>query len=56
MSSPAAIAWYRNAACIASRISGLPRKENDTLLTPPLVRAYGHSALMRRTASMNSMA
>mmetsp|Transcript_8266 Transcript_8266/g.20620 ORF Transcript_8266/g.20620 Transcript_8266/m.20620 type:complete len:209 (+) Transcript_8266:900-1526(+) len=27
--------WYKKAECIASRSSVLPRKENDTLETPP---------------------
>ena len=35
MSMPAAIAWYRNTTWIACRTGSLPRKENDTLDTPP---------------------
>ena len=36
MSMPAAMAWYRKTAWIASRTGSLPRKANETLLTPPL--------------------
>jgi hypothetical protein len=56
MSSPARIAWYRNAACIASRTISFPRNENDTLLIPPEVFAPGHAALIPETASMNESA
>ena len=35
MSMPAATAWYRKTAWIASRTGSLPRNANDTLLTPP---------------------
>ncbi len=52
MSIPAWIAWYKNAECIASRTTLLPRKENEMLLTPPLTRQRGRVALMRRVASM----
>ncbi len=56
MSIPAPIAWYRNAECIASRTWALPRNANDRLLTPPLTRARGNVALMRRTASRYAIA
>ena len=56
MSMPAAMAWYRNAECIASRTGSLPRNENERLLTPPLTRAPGHVFLMVRVASMKSTA
>ena len=32
---PAAMAWYRKTAWIASRIGSLPRNANETLETPP---------------------
>ncbi len=32
---PARMAWYKNAACMASRTTSLPRNENEILLTPP---------------------
>ena len=54
MSSPAWIAWYRNAACIASRTGLLPRNEKDTFEIPPLTFAWGSSALSRRTDSMKA--
>jgi hypothetical protein len=41
---------------MASRTGAFPRKENDTLLMPPLVLAPGSVALISRTASMNSTA
>ena len=56
MSSPARTAWYRNAECIASRTTALPRKENDRLEMPPLVRAPGQRCLMSGSASMNALA
>ena len=56
MSRPARIAWYRNTAWIASRTRSLPRNANDTLDTPPLIRASGSSALRRRVASKNEIA
>ncbi len=43
MSSPARMAWYKNAACIASRTASLPRNENEMLLTPPETFAPGNS-------------
>ena len=36
---------------MASRTPLLPRKEKETLLTPPLTSAPGNSFLMRATAS-----
>ena len=45
MSMPARMAWYRNAECIASRTTLLPRKENEMLLTPPLTFAPGRVGL-----------
>ena len=56
ISSPAAMAWWRNAACIASRTNGLPRNANDRLETPPEVRTPGRRAFIHRTASMKSTA
>ncbi len=46
------MAWYRNAACMASRTVSLPRKENERLLTPPVTLARGKSSLISRVASM----
>ena len=43
------MAWYRKAAFIASRTVSLPRKANDTLLTPPEVFAPGQAFLICRT-------
>lgn len=40
------MAWYRNTACIDSRMTSLPRKEKERLLTPPLIRQPGHAALI----------
>ena len=45
MSMPALMAWYRNAECIASRTTSLPRNENDRLLTPPLIFTPGQRSL-----------
>mmetsp|Transcript_22281 Transcript_22281/g.71735 ORF Transcript_22281/g.71735 Transcript_22281/m.71735 type:complete len:206 (+) Transcript_22281:1654-2271(+) len=56
MSMPAAMAWYRKALCIASRITFTPRNPNDKLDTPPDTLAYGHWALISRVASMKSTA
>ncbi len=56
MSRPARIAWYRNTAWIASRTRSLPRNANDTLDTPPLIRASGSATLRRRVASKNEIA
>ena len=56
MSMPAAIAWYRNTAWIASRTGSLPRNENETLDTPPLTWTAGSSSLIRRVASMYAIA
>ena len=56
MLMPARIAWYRNTECIASRTTSLPRKENDTLLTPPLTSEPGQAARMAAVASMKSSA
>ncbi len=53
---PARIAWYRNTALIASRTVSLPRNENDTLLTPPELCAYGRFCLIHAHASMKSIA
>ena len=41
---------------MASRTTSLPRKENDRLLTPPLIFTPGQVALMIRVASMKLMA
>ena len=56
MSRPARIAWYRNAACIASRTCWFPRKANERFEIPPLVRAPGQRSLIRGIASMNALA
>ncbi len=56
MSIPAPMAWYKNAACIASRTTLLPRNENEMLLTPPLTLVAGQRFLIRRVASMNATA
>ncbi len=56
MSSPARIAWKRNAECIASRTTSLPRKENERFEIPPLVREPGQRSLIRGSASMNAFA
>ena len=56
MSMPALMAWKRNAEWIASRTTSLPRKENDRLLTPPLIFTPGHFALMIVVASMKYFA
>ena len=56
MSSPARTAWSRNAECIASRTTSLPRNENDRLEMPPLVRAPGQRSLISGRASMNALA
>ena len=45
MSMPARMAWYRNAECIASRTTSLPRNENEMLLTPPEIFAPGQACL-----------
>ena len=45
MSRPAWIAWYRNAACIASRTTSLPRNEKEMLLTPPVILHAGAGLL-----------
>ena len=52
MSSPAWMAWYRNAALNASRTVSLPRKAKETLLTPPEIFTSGSSSLIFRVASM----
>ena len=54
MSSPAAIAWYRNTAWIASRTGLLPRKLKLTLEMPPDTFAPGRFSLIQRVASMKS--
>jgi hypothetical protein len=41
---------------MASRTGSLPRNENDTLLTPPLILACGRRCLICRVASMKSTA
>ena len=56
MSMPAAIAWYRNTEWIAWRTVSLPRKENETLETPPETWQWGSVARMTRVASMKSTA
>src|SRR6266702_3741188 len=56
MSSPARTAWERNAECMASRTTSLPRNENDRLEMPPLVRAPGQRSLISGRASMNAFA
>ena len=45
MSMPARMAWYRNTAWIASRTTSLPRNENETFETPPLISDVGQLAL-----------
>ena len=45
MSSPALVAWNKNAECMASRTTSLPRNEKLRLLMPPLVRTPGQVAL-----------
>ena len=56
MSMPAWTAWKRKALCIAWRTTSLPRNENERLLTPPLILAPGHRALISRVASMKAIA
>jgi hypothetical protein len=56
MSKPALMAWNRNAECMASRTASLPRKENDRLEMPPLVRTPGQRSLISGSASMNALA
>ena len=56
MSMPAAIAWYRNTECIASRMTSRPRKPKERLDTPPEILAPGHRALMAVVAVMKSRA
>ena len=56
MSSPARIAWYRNAECMASRTALLPLNANERFDTPPEVSAPGRFAFIQRTASMKSTA
>ena len=56
ISSPARMAWYRNAECIASRTGLLPRNENEMLLTPPLTLVPGSLLLSCRVASMKATA
>ena len=46
MSIPALTAWYKKTACRASLTALLPRKEKETLLTPPLTKACGNSFFM----------
>ncbi len=41
---------------MASRTTSLPRKENDRLLTPPLILAPGQRSLICRVASRKAMA
>ena len=48
MSSPAAIAWYRNAEWIAWRTRSFPRKLNDRFETPPETFAPGQRSLISR--------
>ncbi len=50
------MAWYRKTVWIASRTGSLPRKLNETLLTPPLTLAPGRFCLIQRVASMKSTA
>ena len=56
MSRPALIAWYRNAACIASRTAFMPRKAKETFEMPPLSLTSGKRAFSWRVASMNDTA
>ncbi len=56
MSIPALMAWNKNAECIASRTTLLPRNENDRLLTPPEIFTPGQVALMIFVASMKFLA
>ena len=56
MSMPAAIAWYTNTVCIASRTGSLPRNEKLTFETPPLTLAPGKFCLIQRVASIKSTA
>ena len=56
MSRPAAIAWYRNAECIARRTVSLPRNEKLRFDTPPEIFAPGQCRLISRVASMNAFA
>ncbi|MND02999.1 hypothetical protein D3C83_226120 [compost metagenome] len=56
ISMPAAMAWNRNAECIASRTLLLPRKLNEMFETPPLTLACGRFCLIQRVASMKSSA
>ena len=56
MSSPAEIAWYRNAECIARRTVSFPRNEKLRFDTPPETFAPGHRRLISRVDSMNAFA
>ena len=56
MSSPARIAWKRNAACIASRTRSLPRNAKLRFEMPPDVRTPGQRSLISGRLSMNARA
>ena len=56
MSRPARIAWKRNAECIASRTTSLPRNAKLRFEIPPLVFAPGQRSLMSGSASRNAFA
>ncbi len=56
MSRPARIACRRNAECIASRTTSLPRNEKERFEIPPLVWAPGQRSLISGSASMNAFA
>ena len=53
---PFFIAWYKKAECIASRTVLLPRKEKETLLTPPLILAPGRFSVIHFVALKKSKA
>ena len=55
MSMPAAMAWYRKTAWMASRTGLLPRNENDTFEMPPEMCTPGRFSLIQAHASMKSM-
>src|SRR5690606_22018626 len=50
------MARYKNDECIASRTVSFPRKEKDTLLTPPETQAYGRFFRIQLVALKKSSA
>jgi len=56
ISRPALTAWYKNEECMASRTLLFPLNENETLLIPPFIRAYGKLSLIHFAVLMKSTA